>query len=57
MLMARIKPDKIAAALREAQEDGLCAICGEPPSTLPSALVPLCWKHFASLGLLLGDWG
>jgi hypothetical protein len=52
--MDRIKADTITTALHEAQEDGLCAICGEPPATTPLALVPLCRWHYAALDLLLG---
>ena len=47
--MGRIKPNTIVTALRVAQEDGDCALCGDPASTPPLAIVPLCRKHSAAL--------
>jgi hypothetical protein len=44
----------VAEALRAAQKDGLCTICGEPSSTSALALVPLCQAHLMSLDMVAG---
>jgi hypothetical protein len=44
----------VGTSLREAQRDGLCAICAQPPATPPLTMVPLCRWHSVTLTLFLG---
>jgi hypothetical protein len=42
----------LSETLQAAQQDGVCAICGNPAATNRSALVPICQRHLTSLDMV-----